>query len=42
MVTLLLLSVVDNEKNTRGFLTILMTMRMRQCDEVEGECKNGG
>ena len=32
MVTLLLLSLVDDEKNTQGSLAILMTMQMCWCD----------
>jgi hypothetical protein len=32
MFNLLLLSLVDNEKNTRGLLAILMTMGMRRCN----------
>ena len=32
MVFVVLLSLVDNEKNTQGSLAILMTMRMRLCN----------
>ena len=32
MVIILLLSLVDDEKNTQGLLAILMTMRMRWCN----------
>ena len=32
MVTLLLLSLVNNEKNTLGSPAILMTLRMRRCN----------
>ena len=32
MVTVLFLSLVDNKKNTRGLLAILMTMWMRRCN----------
>ena len=34
MVTVLLLCLVDNEKNTLGSLAILKTMRMRRCDSA--------